>query len=354
MIRLLGLILVALLVTSSAAAHEVGLSHGTYRARASGLAAEIVLARGEAVTLVPELDENHDGMVTENELGAARAELERRVLGGIRVVADGRVCTPELVHVELTDCDGLSLHSRHSCGESTRAFDVTIAFIDQLARGHRHAARLVSETGSRDELLFGERRSFSLPVGSNEHNEAPSSMFGFVRMGAEHIVGGYDHLLFLLALVLAGGGARTLLGIVTAFTLGHSLTLAIAALGIWTPPSRLIEPLIALSIAFVAIENFTHRNPRTRWRIALPFGLIHGFGFAGALLEARLPSENILDALFSFNLGVELGQLGFMAVMLSLVVLFRRSSWFPRFAVPAVSALILLVSVGWFIERVSV
>jgi HupE / UreJ protein len=354
MIRLLGLILVALLVSSSAAAHEVGLSHGTYRARASGLAAEIVLARGEAMTLVPELDENHDGVVTESELAAARTELGSRVLEGIRVVADGRVCTSELVRAELTDSDGLSLQSRHTCSESARVFDVTIAFIDQLARGHRHAARLVSETDSRDELLFGEQRSFSLPVGSKEHSEAPSSMFGFVRMGAEHIAGGYDHVLFLLALVLAGGGARTLLGIVTAFTLGHSLTLAISALGIWTPPSRLIEPLIALSVAFVAIENFTHRNPRTRWRVALPFGLIHGFGFAGALIEAKLPSEDLLGALFSFNLGVELGQLGFMAFLLPLVAAFRRSSWFPRFAVPALSGLILLVSVGWFIERVSV
>ena len=131
-----------------------------------------------------------------------------------------------------------------------------------------------------------------------------------LKLGVEHILTGADHLVFLLGLILVGGSLRSLVGVVTAFTLAHSITLALAALSIFAPSPRLVEPAIALSIAYVGVENLFVNDASKRWRITFPFGLIHGFGFAGALREIALPRAQLPIALVSFNLGVELGQLG--------------------------------------------
>lgn len=139
--------------------------------------------------------------------------------------------------------------------------------------------------------------------------ESPKTVFlRFLREGVAHIFGGPDHLCFVLGLLLLGGGLKQLLKTVTAFTLAHSITLTIAALGLWTPPARVVEPLIALSIVAIALENLRKR-PRVRHEIyAFGFGLIHGFGFAGALAEVGLPQQALGAALAAFNLGVECGQ----------------------------------------------
>ena len=110
-----------------------------------------------------------------------------------------------------------------------------------------------------------------------------------LKLGIEHILTGADHLVFLLGLLLVAGGWRPLLGVVTAFTVAHSITLALAALSIFAPSPRLVEPAIALSIAYVGVENLLNPDARQRWRITFPFGLVHGFGFAGALRAIALP-----------------------------------------------------------------
>lgn len=146
----------------------------------------------------------------------------------------------------------------------------------------------------------------------------------YLLLGTEHILLGIDHLLFVFALLLLVSGWRRLVWTVTAFTLAHSLSLAGAVLGLVTAPAALIEPLIALSIVFVAAEaihrlqgrdSLTTRRP---WTIAFAFGLLHGFGFAGALTEVGLPAEAVPAALLFFNLGVEAGQLVFIALLLAL------------------------------------
>ena len=147
-----------------------------------------------------------------------------------------------------------------------------------------------------------------------------TSVVSFLRMGIEHILTGYDHLVFLFGLVLIGGRLRSLVGAVTAFTVAHSITLALAVLGVWAPSPRIVEPAIALSIVWVGIENFFVKNAEGRWRITFPFGLIHGFGFAGALREIELPRARVPLALVSFNLGVEVGQLAVMAVVVPLIL----------------------------------
>src|SRR5262249_10086873 len=153
---------------------------------------------------------------------------------------------------------------------------------------------------------------------------AAPGLQSFFWMGIEHILTGYDHLLFLLGLVLVGGRLRSLALAISAFTLAHSVTLALAALGVWVPSPRLVQPTIALSIAYVGIETYFVREASKRWRITMPFGLIHGFGFASALRAIGLPSGQVPTALFSFNLGVEVGQLAIVLAIVPLVLWARR------------------------------
>jgi hypothetical protein len=182
----------------------------------------------------------------------------------------------------------------------------------------------------------------------------------YLKLGIEHILLGLDHLLFVLALLLITRGTWLLIKTVTAFTVAHSITLALATLGYVHVPSAPVEALIALSIVFVAVEivrlwqgreGLTERAP---WVVAFTFGLLHGLGFAGALSEVGLPAGHIPVALLFFNLGVEIGQLLFIAVILCLFTLIRRVriSW-PRWADLAVPYAIGSIAMFWVIERVA-
>src|SRR5262249_14425463 len=150
--------------------------------------------------------------------------------------------------------------------------------------------------GHRSVEISGVEASAS---GTTPTAAAPASprMSGLFWMGIEHILTGYDHLLFLFGLVLVGGRLRSLALAISAFTVALSLTLALAALGIWAPSPRFVEPAIALSIAYVGVENYFVRDASKRWRITMPFGLIHGFGFAGALREVGLSRAEVPGAL---------------------------------------------------------
>jgi hypothetical protein len=176
----------------------------------------------------------------------------------------------------------------------------------------------------------------------------------FFKLGVEHIWSGIDHLLFLAALLIGVRKGTSMLGIITCFTLAHSLTLALAALNVVSISSRIVEPLIAASIIIVCIANFIHRNVEAdRVLMAGGFGLIHGFGFATALRETSLGQGGLSIAmpLFSFNLGVEVGQLMVAAIFLPLLVLVRRWSGFARYGTPTISACVLLVSGYWLLQR---
>jgi len=182
----------------------------------------------------------------------------------------------------------------------------------------------------------------------------------YFRLGVEHILGGVDHLLFVLALLLIVDGTRRLIATITAFTIAHSLTLAAATLGWVHAPQQPVEAVIALSILFVAGEilhvqqgrpGITRRWP---WLVAFTFGLLHGFGFAGALTEVGLPQKEIPLALLTFNIGVEAGQIFFIFVVLVLTRLCRRLVAVPAAQVLPVAAYgIGGISAFWLIERVS-
>ena len=173
----------------------------------------------------------------------------------------------------------------------------------------------------------------------------------FTRWGVEHIFFGYDHIMFLLALIVIGGSLRGLVKIVSAFTVAHSITLILAALEVVVIPGRLIESGIALSIAYVALENFWVKDAGHRWMLTFFFGLVHGFGFANVLLDLGLPSKGLIASLLAFNVGVELGQVAIVAILFPLVYLVGQTQHRQKM-VSGVSAIVFLFGLGWLIERV--
>jgi len=179
----------------------------------------------------------------------------------------------------------------------------------------------------------------------------------YFLLGVEHILFGIDHLLFVLALILLISGVRRLVETITAFTVAHSITLMIASLGWLSLPSAPVEAVIALSIVFLANEIASKRSGTIRlserqpWLVAFIFGLLHGFGFAGALAEIGLPEGDVPAALLTFNLGVEAGQLAFLAAVLVLLAGIARLQLRPQFDGSASYAIGITASV-WLLQRI--
>ena len=203
------------------------------------------------------------------------------------------------------------------------------------------------------EVLNRERVTSDFYTGSRQGVTAV--LRRFVASGIHHIAIGPDHILFLVGLLLPGGRVLRLLGIVTAFTIGHSITLCLATLSILSPPSHVVEPLIALSIVFVGADNLlvgTRERDVRAW-VALVFGLVHGFGFASVLRDTGLPSGALGVSLFAFNLGVEIGQAAIVVVVaLTLGLLRRRLPPIASRVSTVGSVVVLLAGAYWFVERV--
>ncbi len=226
---------------------------------------------------------------------------------------------------------------------------------------------LVKETiGGSERLTIVDRGGPAIVLGAATAS-SDVGFAGFVWSGVEHIgvapdqwrardgglqlPDGIDHILFLIALMLGGGRLLQLVGITSGFTLGHSITLALAGLGVVRPPAAVIEPLIALSIALVAVEALTGRFRKHRWKLAAGFGLVHGFGFAGALTELDLSTRGMVTALFGYNLGVELGQVAVVIVVAPLVMLAHRHPRYGGYVVQACAGTIFVLGLYWFLQR---
>jgi hypothetical protein len=218
---------------------------------------------------------------------------------------------------------------------------------DVFGGHHQTLARVEGAAGTREIAFLPDAREAVIPQGES----GPAGRLGFFRLGLEHILTGYDHLLFLAGLLLGGGGWLALLKIVTAFTLAHSLTLGLATLGLVSVPARVVEPLIAASIVWVAVENLVRRERVSRrWMIGFGFGLVHGLGFAEALQPLALPPWALARALLGFNLGVEAGQALVIGLAVPLALAARRAPWQPL-AARGASLAVALIGIVWLVER---
>ena len=225
---------------------------------------------------------------------------------------------------------------------------------ERLASGHRELVTVLGTSGTVvSERMVGSRDSDPIAL------DIPAGFLDLARqffvLGLEHILSGYDHLLFLAGLLLGVHGLRGVALTATAFTVGHSLTLASAVLGIVALPADLVEPLIAASIAYVGVENLISSNSSSRWRTAFAFGLIHGFGFAGALQELGVGAGGIRTAvpLGFFNLGVEAGQVVVALAVLPLFWYLRTRQPWGLGVLQSGSGLVALCGACWFVARLA-
>jgi HupE / UreJ protein len=284
---------------------------------------------------------------------AGRGPSRDRLLGFLQakvtLVAQGRRCEagPRFLRPPPPQGESVTLVVDFACASPVRDLLIRDDLFDVLGADYHTLARIEAPGFSGQFAFTPETRETRVAVGGASGGGTVS----FFLLGVEHILSGYDHLLFLLGLLLRGGGWVSLAKIITAFTLAHSITLALAVLNLVVLPDRLIEAVIALSIAFVAAENlFLSPVVSRRWLVSFCFGLVHGFGFSAALRELGLPSHGLLLSLFGFNAGVEAGQALVVAVVLPLIVVLRRSRWEERM-VWSSSLAILLVGLVLFVER---
>ncbi|MFN0087391.1 MAG: HupE/UreJ family protein [Blastocatellia bacterium] len=292
-------------------------------------------------------------------LDPATAETKREALLGLlrarlSVAADGRALAPELLRLEpLPDQQAIAMHLRFSDGVSFGVLSVQCALFPYDPEHQTFLNIYEGDALAHQEILTRDRTGFDYYSGTRQG--AIAVVRKFVPGGIHHIFTGPDHILFILGLLLLGGTLARLLMIVTAFTVAHSITLSLAALGVFDIPAGIVEPAIALSIVYVGIDNLmVGRNGRdVRALIAFFFGLIHGFGFAGVLREFGLPRQALGWSLFSFNFGVEIGQIVIVVIVAGLLAALRRRS--PALSgriVTLGSIVVILAGSWWFVQRV--
>ncbi|HEY4002281.1 MAG TPA: HupE/UreJ family protein [Candidatus Xenobia bacterium] len=210
-----------------------------------------------------------------------------------------------------------------------------------------HAILAVRHGQERQVLLFTPQSTHKTVGGHSIFSQVAS----FVGMGVEHILTGYDHILFIITLLMAGGSLKYLIQVVSSFTVAHSITLTLAALNIVSLPPRVVECCIALSIAYVALENIYKKNVTDkRWIVTFFFGLVHGLGFASILGEFKLTGSQLAVSLVSFNVGVEVGQVIIIVLASVALARLRQFSWEPRMRT-WVSAGVTGIACFWFIQR---
>jgi hypothetical protein len=270
----------------------------------------------------------------------------------LTVSADGHMLAPEWSEIDvIPDRQSIRIHLRYRLASAPGRVAVNAALFP-YDPAHQTFLNLYDGDALTQAILDISHSQFEYFAGTRQG--AFAVMRQFVPAGVTHVAIGADHLLFLLGLLLLGGSTRKLVLIVTAFTVAHSITMSLAALSLVMPPPRIIDPAIALSIVYVGTDNLLVQGGRdVRAWIAFTFGFIHGFGFAGVLREMHLPPRALGWSLFSFNVGIEIGQLVVVFVAgAALMALRRRNELLGRRLAFAGSLVVVAAGTFWFIERV--
>lgn len=316
------------------------------------------------------LDGDQDGAITWGEVKAKHAAIASYAFSRLSLGPANARCVP-VVSEHLIDnhSDGAYAVVRFTaaCATPPHALDIGYRLFAEIDPSHRGLLKLSAAGFTSTAILAPDVASRPLPL------VAPSKSAQFaeyVKEGVLHIWAGFDHILFLLALLLPAVLVRSrvpgqiwtaaptfraafidVFKIVTAFTLAHSITLSLAVLGVISLPSRLVESAIAASVLLAALNNVRPLVFSMRWAIAFLFGLVHGFGFASVLTDLGLPQDSLVLALVAFNVGVELGQLAIVAVFLPVAYAMRGSRFYQRFVMVGGSLVVAAIAVLWLAER---
>ena len=316
------------------------------------------------------LDDNNDGLITWGEVQKHHKNIDEYALSKFMMKVENQNCSNHILkHLIDNHSDGAYsvLDFQINCpgkDKVPKKFDLEYDLFFDLDPQHRGLLN-IQHKGKTLSTIFS-------PDKSTQHFNLDSlnpwnQFLDFLKNGIWHIWIGIDHILFLLALLLPAVLIRTtnqwqsvsnfksafwnVFKIVTAFTIAHSITLSLAALGVIQLPSRLVESAIAASVVLAALNNIFPILKEGRWVVAFIFGLIHGFGFASVLMDLGLPKNTLLIALVSFNIGVEIGQLVIVSLFLPIAYKLKQSWIYQKLILLAGSILIVLIALIWFIER---
>lgn len=358
-----------LLFSAATLAHSVSTSYiQVVQSNAPGdFAVQVDLSLRDLDAVV-NLDPNQDGAVTWQEVTAARNDIDQYVVQGLNLSGDSHHCElrpQDLLVDEHADGPYAVIKLTAGCAATTH-LTVHSDLLYEVDLSQRSILSFVRSTHSYTSILSSDSREWTAPASAAEsthtkRRQQAADLLRFVKQGVWHIWTGYDHLAFLLLLLLPAVIQRDressihlikrLFTVVTAFTIAHSVTLALAALGYIKLPTRLTESGIAASIAISGAINLHPRARNLGVFAAFGFGLVHGFGFASALADLNLDAGNRLVTLFGFNLGVEIGQLAVVAASLPILWWMRGARWYPRLLMPAASLALSALGVLWFWQR---
>jgi hypothetical protein len=353
-----------LLLASAAGAHKPSDSYLTLERRGAEVVGQWDIALRDLDAAIT-LDANGDGEITWGEVRAKGTAIADYALSRLDVVAGGASCALRAADVlidEHSDGAYAVLRLTAACPKADSLLAVDYRLLFDVDPTHRGLLQYVEEGRSHSVIFSADAHTQTLGAGTPWQQLA-----AYVHEGIWHIWLGFDHILFLLSLLLPAVLLRRagawqpapsfrasfwdVAKIVTAFTVAHSITLTLAALEIVALPSRWVESAIALSVVLAAVNNVVPVVSHGRWLAAFGFGLVHGFGFAGALRDLGLPTGSLALSLFGFNAGVELGQLAIVGAFLP-AAFWLRSTWaYRRVVLAGGSALIAAIAGIWLVER---
>ncbi|MBJ80967.1 MAG: hypothetical protein CMH60_06595 [Myxococcales bacterium] len=309
-------------INSSANAHTMLRSYADLKIKADGISATLDIHPGDFdETLRSRFDQDRSGAITYDELISQKKNLSALSISGFRLFRGDERCEAELKRTKTSPAaQSLRMYLWFPCSDGDR-IRVEMPLLQRMSKKHTHFLTVNDGETFVAATLNQEKPFWETPGAAASLQQA----WHFFILGLEHILIGYDHLLFLFALLVVCIKLKSLVLIVTAFTIAHSLTLALAYFKIVELPAAIVESAIALSIVFVAIENCVVQQPKKRWLMTFLLGLIHGLGFAGVLRELAVPTSNRIISLLTFNLGVEVGQVLLVAAFFPLLFFLSNS-----------------------------
>jgi len=370
MIGRFALALLACLAAPAAHAHTLSVSHVDVALLDNGAATvEVDLALRDLALTFP-LDANRDEMITWGELTALRPQVQQWVIDGIQMSSAGRDCALAPAEFGIRRYDDGTYATVQLLARCDGSDAVALRYSLLFDRDPQHRALVTVRHGNDATSAIARTGSDVIGLSTGAGTARESNPFvDYLHEGVHHILIGYDHLAFLVSLLLPAalirmrgewqpadslrGSFLHVLGIVTAFTLAHSVTLTLSALGWIIPASRPVEVAIAASVLLAALNNLWPIVTGRIWMVGFAFGLIHGFGFAGALAELGLPTQSRLLALLGFNLGVELGQLVVVCLLLPILFALRRRRIYSHIAMPVASLAIAGLAAWWLLQRIA-
>ena len=346
---LLGLLLLCL--ASPALAHDPGLSSTNLQIGVSEISAVVTFNERDISSVLGESPE------TLSANGPAiQAKLERLARRALTLETSGQHLQPLTVRAGIDTNKNVEFSYTYERPAAAGEITVHSLLLPEMPFGHRQAFAATDAAGKEiARSLLSNRESTARVTPGKVSPAAYHSFLDFLLLGIRHILTGYDHLLFLFGLLIVCRNLREAALLITCFTLAHSITLALSTFGLVQMPSRWVESAIAASIFYVGVENLLRRGThfRGRWLLTFGFGLVHGLGFASVLREMGVANSGraAIVPLVAFNSGVEIGQLCVAAILLPLILHFRKQPRFLRLGVPACSAIVAIAGAAWLVQR---